>query len=191
MEISFRSGGVAPIFGRQASGFGREDHGFTMIELMVAMTVMGILMAIAIPTVSTHMALQEIRGSAQEVVDVFRAARNSAMNEGEPRYVLLIPGEPGSYELRRYDGDANQWISETGVVPLHESVSFTDGDVTFPALANRPETGASVPENAAYFDTRGRYPSGSAASYTLTLHGRLDRTEVLTLHAQTGQVSWG
>jgi prepilin-type N-terminal cleavage/methylation domain-containing protein len=165
--------------------------GFTLIELMVALAVMGILMAIAIPTVTTHMALQEIQGSAQEAVDVLRDARDSAMNEGQPRYVLFIPGDPGSYQVKRYDDDSGGWIQETPIVPLHGTVSFTDADVTFPLLADRPETGASVPENAAYFDTRGRYPFGSAASYTLTLHGRLGKTEVLTLYSQTGQVTWG
>jgi prepilin-type N-terminal cleavage/methylation domain-containing protein len=162
--------------------------GFTIIELMVALAVMATLMAIAIPTVSTHMALQEIQGSAQQVVDVLRDARDSAMNEGQPRYVLFDPGPPAGYEIWRYDGSA--WVQEEEEL-LHDSVTFSDADVTFPALANRPETGASVPDNAAYFDTRGRYPFGSAASYTLTLHGRLGKTEVLTLYAQTGQVSWG
>jgi type II secretion system protein H len=162
--------------------------GFTLIELMVALSVLGVLMAIAVPTMSSHMALQEIRGSAQQVVDVLRDARDSAMNEGQPRYVLFDPGSPAGYEIWRYDGSA--WVQEEEET-LHASVTFSDADVTFPALADRPESGASVPENAAYFDTRGRYPFGSAASYSLTLHGRLGKTEVLTLYSQTGQVTWG
>jgi type II secretion system protein H len=164
-----------------------REGGFTLIELMVAVAVMGVLMAIAIPTVATHMAQQELAGSAQQVMDVLRDARDSAVNEGQPRYVLFEAGDPGAYEIWRYDGSA--WVQEE-VEPLHESVSFTDADVTFPGLVNRPEAGAIVPENAAYFDTRGRYPFGSATSFTVTLHGGLGQTEVITLYSQTGQVSW-
>jgi type II secretion system protein H len=172
--------------GRLASR--RHEAGFTLIELMVSLSVMAVIMAIAIPTMTTHMALQEIRGSAQQVVDVLRDARDSAVNEGQPRYVRFFPGEPGSYEVRRYDGD--EWVVEEQAT-LHESVSFSNADIDFPELSNRPETGAQVPLNAAYFDTRGHYPFGSASTYTLTLHGRMDKTEVLTLHSQTGQVVWG
>jgi type II secretion system protein H len=175
-------------FGIPGSRLGlRRQGGFTLIELMVAMSVMAIIMAIAIPSVATYMAQQEIRGSAQQVVDVLREARDEAINEGEPRYVRFLPGDPGAYEVRRYDGD--DWVLEEQET-LHDSVSFTGADVTFPVIPNEPETGEVVPQHAAYFDTRGHYPFGVQAEYSLTLHGGMDRTETITLHTQTGQVSW-
>jgi type II secretion system protein H len=165
----------------------RDQDGFTLIELMVALSVMAIIMAIAIPTIATYTAQQELRGSAQEVVDVLRQARDAAVNEGEPRYVRFFAGDPGRYEVRWYDG--SNWVVEEQSI-LHDSVSFTNSDITFPVVPNEPETGAQVPQYAAYFDTRGRYPFGMAASYTLTLHGAMDQTETITLHTQTGQVTW-
>jgi type II secretion system protein H len=175
--------GASP--GRRPSG--SREEGFTLVELMVALSVMSIIMAITIPSISNHMALQEIRGSAQQVVDVLRDARDSAVNEGQPRYVLFIPGEPGGYEVWRYDGE--NWVQEEEEL-LHDSVSFSNTDVDFPELSNRPETNAHVPLNAAYFDTRGHYPFESEPTYTLTLHGRMGKTEVLILYSQTGQVVW-
>ena len=166
----------------------RRQDGFTLIELMVALSVMAIIMAIAIPSIATYTAQQEIRGSAQQVVDVLRDARDAAMNEGQPRYVLFEPGTPGGYEVWRYDGSA--WVKEEEEL-LHQSVSFTSADVDFPLLQDRPQPLEIVPQNAAYFDTRGHYPSGHPASYTLTLRGGMDRTETITLYTQTGQVSWG
>jgi hypothetical protein len=73
-------------------------------------------------------------------------------------------------------------------------VEFDDTDVAFSnvTLADEPETGApTVPDNAAYFDTRGAYPYHTSlpSMYTLTLHGGLGRTETLTLHTTTGQVT--
>jgi type II secretion system protein H len=186
MELISPWGRLARLIRGQGSRLDRERHGFTILELMVAMAVMAVLMAIAVPTVATHMAVQEIRGSAQQVVDVLREARDSAVNEGQPRYVLFDPASDG-YEIWRYDGSS--WIQEEEE-EFAESVTFDDSDVTFPGLTGRPEAGTSVPENAAYFDTRGRYPSGAAPSYTLTLRGRMGNSETLTLYTQTGQVIW-
>jgi type II secretion system protein H len=168
-------------------GFLRQA-GFTLVELMVAMGVMAVIMAIAVPTIATYTARQEIRGSAQQVVDVLREARDSAINEGEPRYVRFIAGNPGRYEVRWYDGD--DWLIEEQEA-LHDSVTFGNADVTFPAVPNEPETGEQIPQYAAYFDTRGHYPFGMAATYSLTLHGGMNQTETITLHTQTGQVTWG
>ena len=159
----------------------------SLIELMVVLAVMGILMAIAAPTISTHVALQELRGGGREVAEVLTDARDSAMNEGAPRYVQFIP--PRSYQVYRFTGGA--WSPETNQVPLGDSVSFTTEGVTFPRLDNAPVTGATVPQRAAYFDTRGHYPfeTGAPASYSITLTGAGDRQIVLELHRQTGKVT--
>ncbi|MGH2723134.1 MAG: pilus assembly FimT family protein [Actinomycetota bacterium] len=161
------------------------QRGMSLIELMVVLSVVGVLIGIAAPTISTHVALQELRGGAREVVEVLRNARDSAMNEGTPRYVLFIP--PRSYRVYRFTG--GQWAAITNQVPLGESVSFAA--VTFPQLDHVPVTGATVPLGAAYFDTRGRYPfeQGAPASHSITLAGGSGREIVLNLFRQTGTVT--
>jgi prepilin-type N-terminal cleavage/methylation domain-containing protein len=167
-----------------------NQRGMTLIELMVSLFVVAILMAIAIPTAATYIARQELKAAGREIVEVIRETREAAMNEGVPRFVLFEPAI-NSYRVCRFDTATNNWPATSGCapVPLGNSVSFSDADVTFPALTNHPVTGANVPENAAYFDTRGRYPFGSAAAtYTLTLRSRLGNSITLTLHTATGQV---
>lgn len=163
------------------------QRGVTLVELMVTLMIVGILMGIAAPAINNHIALQELRAGAREVVEVLRDARDSAMNEGSPRYVQFIP--PRSYRVYRFTGGA--WAPETHLTPLGGSVSFTDAGVTFPLLTDVPVAGATVPENAAYFDTRGRYPfqSGAAASYAVTLLGRTGREVLLTVYRETGAVT--
>jgi prepilin-type N-terminal cleavage/methylation domain-containing protein len=168
-----------------------DQAGMTLIELMVSLFVVAILMAITIPTAATYIARQELKANAREVVEVLKESRGAAIDEAVPRFVLFEP-DFNRYRVCRYNTVTKDWpvTSSCAEVPLGNSVSFTDGDVTFPALANHPLIGDNVPENAAYFDTRGRYPFGSApATFTLTLRSRNGDTVVLTLYTATGQVT--
>jgi type IV fimbrial biogenesis protein FimT len=163
----------------------------TLIELMVSLMVVTVLMAIAIPTASTYLARQELKAGAREVVEVLRDAREAAMNEGVPRFVLFEPAI-SSYRVCRFNTTTSTWPATATCppVPLGTAVTFSDADVTFPALLNHPVNGANVPENAAYFDTRGRYPFGSAAStYAITLRSRGGASITLTVHTATGTVT--
>jgi prepilin-type N-terminal cleavage/methylation domain-containing protein len=165
--------------------------GFSLVELMTVLGVVGIIMAIAAPTVQNHIALQEVRGAGRGVVDVLRDARDSAMNEGVPRYVLFdATATPRTYQIFKYTSTG--WTTDGEQFTLPNSVVFDAADVTFPAVADAPAgTGQSVPQYAAYFDTRGRYPFDPTqpSSYTVTLHGGLGRTVTLTLWRNTGQVT--
>lgn len=165
----------------------RDQRGMTLMELMMALTVMGILFAIAIPTIQLQIARQELRAAGREVVEVLRGSRDAAINEGVPRYVLFRPeDDPVSYQVYRFDGTS--WVPGRNKMLLDASVTFTDSDITLPALSGVPVAGAPVPANAAYFGTRGRYPAGHN-TYAITLRGRMGRTIELTFYAQTGQVT--
>jgi len=164
----------------------------TLIELMVSLFVVAILMAITIPTASTYIARQQLKASAREIVEVLRESREAAMNEAVPRFVLFEPEPLSQYRVCKFDVASNSWpaVSTCTPVELGNSVSFSEADVGFPPLANQPVAGAPVPDNAAYFDTRGRYPFGTAAAnYTLTLRARGGNSVTLTLHTVTGQVT--
>lgn len=166
-----------------------REGGFTVVELMVAVFIGGILFAIALPTIQNHVALQQLRGRTREVADVLRSARNLAMDEGIPRYVLFSAGDPGTYRLYRFDEATSSWIAERPAVEL-EGVAFETADVTFPGLtANGGDVPAAVPEDAVFFNTRGRYPSTESGSFIITLHGGLGKSKTLTVYARTGQVT--
>ena len=165
-----------------------DQVGMTLIELMVSLFVVSILMAITIPTAATYIARQELKANAREVVEVLKDSREAAINEAVPRFVLFEP-DINSYRVCRFNAATNSWPVTTACAakPLGNSVSL---EVVIPALPNHPVNGATVPANAVYFDTRGRYPFGSAPStYTITLRSRNGDTVVLTLYTGTGQVT--
>jgi prepilin-type N-terminal cleavage/methylation domain-containing protein len=168
----------------------RGERGMTMTELMVTLSVMAVLFGIAVPTIQFQIARQELRSAAREVVEVLRGTRDAALNEGVPRYVLFSEGDPPSYRVYRFDGE--EWVPDRNGVPFDASITFSEGDITTPALTDVPEAGASVPTTAVYFGTRGRYPHGCAGCHdtqTITLHGRMGRSTTLEFFPQTGQVS--
>jgi prepilin-type N-terminal cleavage/methylation domain-containing protein len=176
---------------RRLAGRLHAPAGFSLVELMTVLGVVGIIMAIAAPTISSHIALQEVRGAGRGVVDVLRDARDSAVNEGVPRYVLFDWSEtPREYQMYKFSGGS--WVTDGELFRLPGSVTFDQADVTFPSVSDAPEgTGESVPQYAAYFDTRGRYPFDPLAgsSYEITLNGGLGRTVTLTVWRNTGQVT--
>ena len=167
-----------------------EQAGYSLVELMTVLGVVAILFAIAAPTISNHIALQNVRSAGQEVVTVLRESREAAINQGLPRIVRFNPAD-ATYQVFEYDPAAKTWTARSQVTPLPGGVTFADDDVDFPPLASTPEAGAAVPENAAYFDTRGRYPyqNTTVKSYEFVLRGGLGKTITLMLHRRTGQVT--
>ena len=57
----------------------RKDFGFTMIELMVTMIVLGVLAAIALPSFSTMMAGQRIKSASFDLIAALTMARSEAI----------------------------------------------------------------------------------------------------------------
>lgn len=158
------------------------------MELMISLAIFGILLGIAVPTINLTVNRQRLHATAREVLSVLRSARDAAVNEGVPRYVLLRAGpggEPGSYQVYAYRGGA--WVTDRNEVPFKGSVDLAG--TTLPALSGAPTAGAQVPQHAAYFDSRGRYPSGHSGSYTMTFQPSTGDPIVLTLYPQTGQVT--
>jgi prepilin-type N-terminal cleavage/methylation domain-containing protein len=168
----------------------RGQRGFTLIEMLFVLLITAIMMGIGIPTIHVQISRTKLRASGREVLDVLRSTRDSAVNEGIPRYVQFTP--PRTYRVFKYNpaaaGGAGAWEPDRGTTTLDPSVSFTAAGVTFPTLSDTPVAGMTVPEDAAYFGTRGRYPSTAAGGpYTIALVGGGGKTITLTLYNTTGQ----
>lgn len=67
-----------------------RQRGYTLLELMTVVILIGISMAIAIPTASTAVAETRQSEAALEVVSVFRTARSLAMRRGTPVIVSFL-----------------------------------------------------------------------------------------------------
>ena len=76
----------------------KSRRGFTLIELMVAIIVIGALLLIAAPSFRDFIEMQRLRGVNAELVTDVRYARSEATQRNEP--VGMIFGSSGSGEAR-------------------------------------------------------------------------------------------
>ena len=73
-----------------------SDEGFTLIELIVVMLLMGVLMAMGAFSFVNYQRTSEQRGSTQQIVSVLRSASERAVSEGRTYCVALTNGTPAS-----------------------------------------------------------------------------------------------
>ncbi|MFL6235061.1 MAG: Tfp pilus assembly protein FimT/FimU [Thermoanaerobaculia bacterium] len=111
----------------------RGPRGFTVIEMLVVMSLMLVLVALGIPALITALHQSKIRGIAQEVTVLMRQARLDAVKTSTQGVVQIIPstgaGDPG-HVLAFSDRDSNGKLDAgepvLGNFPLPTGVVFED-----------------------------------------------------------------
>jgi len=71
----------------------RNQKGFTMVETMVVVAIIGILTMMAIPSYNGFIAHQRLSGAAREIFSDIKAARALAIQTGT-QYGIAFPGSP-------------------------------------------------------------------------------------------------
>jgi type IV fimbrial biogenesis protein FimT len=103
------------------------SRGFNLLELMVALAVGGVLLAIGVPAFQATIADQRSTTAANELVESFILARSEAIKRGE--YVSICKSDNGSSCTNGADWN-HGWIVFSNVNPASPAVvDGGDGDV--------------------------------------------------------------
>ena len=86
-------------------------RGFTLIELLVSMAVLGLVLAMAVPTLSQSRRQTEVKSVQARLLNDLTRARTDAISRGNP--VSLCASSDGSH----CDGSWNGWLVFEGPVP--------------------------------------------------------------------------
>jgi len=92
MFVSFR--------GRKMTRY--RERGFTLVELMIVIVVIGILAAIAAPNYQSFMAQRRLNGAARQIMSDLMAARMQAVSQNRSIKVSFPTTAGGTYT---YDAD--------------------------------------------------------------------------------------
>ena len=70
----------------------RRDAGFTLVELLVVLAIVGMALAVAVPLLARHVTGASLNAASSEIRAALRGARSTAIAEDRP---VIFRGDPG------------------------------------------------------------------------------------------------
>ncbi|GAC1610060.1 MAG: hypothetical protein NVS3B26_14790 [Mycobacteriales bacterium] len=151
----------------------QDDGGFTLIELIFVMSIVGVLASIGAFSFASWRTTAEEQGSAQQLVSQLRSTAELAISEGRTHCVDLNPAAR-SYTVWRYACDPVAGTAVSGTLQTQSP------NVTFTAILTEPSPLPLCPSghSCLYF-----YPRGTAIPGTITVVSS-QRPKVYTVHIE-------
>ena len=153
----------------------QRDRGFTMIEVMVTIALMGTLMAIAVSGWSSWAKASAHSGAAREIQSAMRQSQQQAVTEGGAMCFLFDDGSDSYAIYRGRCSDAAKVLAR-GPVKLASGVRISTPSFT---------SEANVPNPGVTFASRG---TGSPGTVAVTRDGS-STVYTLSVEGLTGRVS--
>ena len=91
------------------------ETGFTLIELVIAITILGIILGLAVPSLQSYILNQRVRGASFDLTSDLLLARGEATKRNAD---VLVAATGGSWQ--------NGWVVSAGGVSLKERQSVRD-----------------------------------------------------------------
>lgn len=152
----------------------RNVGGFTLVEVLTAISLVGVISAIAATNFNSFLPGYRARGAAMQIAGDMNQARLAAVKEGRRYYYQPIAGT--SYEIQRDNGLGGQVVLKTvNIAAEYPQVTFGKTGITVDPYG--AAIGPAVPAARITFNSDGTI-TGAAAVYV--------EPTVTAAHAQHG-----
>ena len=111
----------------------RKDSGFTLIELIVIIAIVGIFAAIAVPNFLSYMPKHRLNGAARQVMGDLMAARMKAVSQNNEFKIFFLAN---GHDYTILDDDDNDGTADIGEWTETKDIHPAYHDVTFSATNN-------------------------------------------------------
>ncbi len=138
--------------------------GVTLLELLVAMAILGILLGLALPSFSTFLANTRVRAVADGLYSGLQIARMEALKRNEPTAFLLLDGNNWMVN-RAYNATANPGVAPASISATSNATACVGGETVKASYEIQKSCGEGSgvtvttnfsPENVVNFDSQGR-----------------------------------
>lgn len=143
----------------------RSESGFTLIDMLVVVAIIGLVSAIALPSTTSMMSGYKIKGNAQLINHMVGLAKMRAAAQFT-RARVYADFTARTFRLQVWNKTTNQWVDDGGTQSLADGVTFGFTGITQPppgsqaALGQSPlctnNAGATIADTACIsFNSRG------------------------------------
>ena len=176
-------------FGGQECPRYMSRGGFTLIELMVVLTIIAVMMGVIVAEMTGTREDAILRASARKVIDVLNLASSRAITLGQTHRVQFEPAKH-SFEVRRKVHEPGEGFGFVSLKDAAGSIGQWDERIELELPQPEPEEGEDEPDETrqAEYGSVSFYADGTADPFRVILRDRQGFEVVLKVTPASGRV---
>ncbi|MFC1831927.1 GspH/FimT family pseudopilin [Thermodesulfobacteriota bacterium] len=143
---------------RERGPTAKEPKGFSLVELLVVIVIMGVIAAIGTPQLLGMRTRSSVRADARDLHSAYRQAQTEAVKRSVDACVEITPGNPTTYQIQVADYFGTIVVGKSTALPQKELRPGNITDIT--DLGTAAVTGITGCDPCPCFNRRGLTVSG-------------------------------